>query len=140
MQVCDCDCLPVRPLEGDLPAFSAAIFRRDDVHKALVQQQSRKLEQVAAVLQRADSPTSPLPAELPGKPRMQKLPQSTFFAFHLPPSQAIGYIQEDSRVLLAQGHMQHLTTCSQSTGEQRKRPLRLLSSGGLSWCNKTDGL
>ncbi len=67
MQVCDCDCLPVRPLEGDLPAFSAAIFRRDDVHKALVQQQSRKLEQVAAVLQRADSPTSPLPADFPGK-------------------------------------------------------------------------
>ncbi len=36
--------------------------------------------------------------------------------------------------------MQHLITCSQSTGEQRKRPLRLLSSGGLSWCNKPDEL
>ena len=36
--------------------------------------------------------------------------------------------------------MQHLITCSQSTGEQRKRPLMSLSSGGLSWRNKTDAL
>ena len=66
MQVCDCDCLPVRPLDGKVPAFSAATFRRDDVHKELVRQKSRKLEHVAAVLQRAYSPTSPLPASYPG--------------------------------------------------------------------------
>ena len=89
MQVCDCDCLPVRPIEGDLPAFSAAIFRRDDVHKELVRQKSRKLEQVAAVLQRADSPTSPLPAEYPGKPGYAHCSVSTFQS-HVCHRQALG--------------------------------------------------
>ena len=76
IEICNCDCLPIRPLESDSCPVSAAASRQKAVpprpHAQCVRRAatvstahlSREVERAVAKLKRADSPDSPLPTDL----------------------------------------------------------------------------